>query len=255
MTKIISVQHSKGGSGTTALALSLAHASSGQGRTLYIELDVINPILEALLPPPKLPIRYSNDWITGETPLDEAAVDVSSVFNRIRHTLYFMYANRSVGAINRMQVIDAVKDKRIIKTLEKEKWVIGLDLDFVVIDTPPWMSYIIAAASLISDYVFYILRPNKYELDIMKDWVDNILSHFKGELKAVVNFVDETDEKVKKFEEELKKVVGEHYVKIPYIAALSSGLDVSRLLSNANPMLPYLQNHLRLIFPKPIEVT
>ncbi|MDW8359713.1 MAG: AAA family ATPase [Candidatus Caldarchaeum sp.] len=250
MTTVFTVQHSRGGAGATAVALTLSNSLSQLGPTLYVELDFLNPVLEDLLPPPKLPVKFSNDWLTGEASIDEAAVDVSSIFGRREKNLYFMYANKSEGARSSMQIIDALKDKRIMKTVEKVKWRIGEDLDYVVIDTPPWMRSVTAAASYISDYVVYVLRPNNYELNILKYRMETVYSHFVCTLKPVINMFDEKNEGLKRFEVKLKETVGADYIKIPYISELAAGLDLSQLFSRTNPTLVYTQQLLQTIFPQ-----
>ncbi|MCS7136853.1 MAG: ParA family protein [Candidatus Caldarchaeum sp.] len=250
MTTVFTVQHSRGGAGATAVALTLSNNLSQLGRTLYVELDFLNPVLEDLLTPPKLPVKFSNDWIIGETSLEEAAVDVSSVFGLEEQNLYFMYANKSDGARTRMQVLDATQEKRIFKTVEKVQWRVGEDLDYVVIDTPPWMRSVVAAASYASDYVVSVLRPSNYELNILKYRMETVYSHFVCTLKPVINMFDEKNEGLKRFEVKLKETYGGDYIKIPYISDLAAGLDLSHIFSKTNPLLVYTQQLLQMIFPQ-----
>ncbi|MCS7125453.1 MAG: ParA family protein [Aigarchaeota archaeon] len=252
---VFSVQHSRGGSGATSVALTLAYNLARRGRTLYVEADFLNPVLEHLIPIERHVAKWSNDWITGEASIEEASIDVSDTAGLPSQSLYAIYANTSEGARRRMEILDAEKDKRIVKALERERWIIRDEpLDYVVIDTPPWMFYTLAVVSYISDFVIYVLRPSLYEFKIFKDRMENIYSHFKCSIKPVINFYDQTSSTVKKFEKEFKEYFGGAYVTVPTIPETSSGIDISRIFSSSSRYT----NHLKEIFtdlPLPKETT
>ncbi|MEM2221285.1 MAG: ParA family protein [Ignisphaera sp.] len=245
LTVVISVQHSRGGSGTTTIALTLSYLLARRGRTLYIEADFLNPILEYLIPIRGFVPKWFNDWIVGEASLGEVSRDISSFFNLPAQSLNVMYGNTSEGARRRMKVLDAKGDKRIMRTLEKEDYVIGgKKLDYVIIDTPPWAYYTIAAISYASTHVLYVLRPNFYEAEIFNNKMKNIYSRFTCLVRPIINFYDERAEK---FE---KEFYGGEAIKIPFIPEFSSGIDISKIFSVSNKMKDYL---LRFIEELPQE--
>jgi cellulose biosynthesis protein BcsQ len=252
MTIVFSIQRSRGGSGTTSIALTLAYNLSMHGRTLYIEADFLNPIIEKLMPSRIIAPRWSNEWITGEASLDESCRDVSGIFNLAPNRLYFMLANPSDGARRRIEALDAEGDRKILKALEKQDWVLNKKpLDYVVIDTPPWMYYILACISYISNYIIYVVRPNMYELSILEDRIENIYSNFVCLLNPAINMYDSRNESMKKFEEKLRERIDVKPVKIPYIPELASGIDLPMILSRENKMLSYLVEAVEEIMKKP----
>ncbi|MEN2974724.1 MAG: AAA family ATPase [Candidatus Caldarchaeales archaeon] len=242
---VFSVQHSRGGSGATSIALTLAYNLAQRGRTLYVEADFLNPVLEHLIPIERHVARWSNDWITGEASIEEASMDVSGIAGLPSQSLHVVYANTSEGARRRMEILDAEKDKRMVKTLERERWIIRDEpLDYVVIDTPPWMFYTLAVVSLVSNYILYVLRPSLYEARIFSDRMENIYSHFTCLIKPVINFYNPSSTTVKKFEKEFKEYFSGDYIKIPTIPEISSGIDISWIFSPSNRYT----DHLREIF-------
>jgi len=241
MTIVVSIQHSRDGSGTTSTALTLAYNLSMQGRTLYVEADFLNPIIEKLMPSRSIAPRWSNEWITGEAFLDESCRDVSGMFNLPPSRLYFLVANPSEGMRRRMEVLDAEGDKRVLKTLEEQNWVVNKKtLDYVVIDSPSWMHYILACISYISNYIIYVIRPNMYELSILEDRIENIYSNFVCLVNPAINMYDSRNESMKRFEEKLRERINTKPIKIPHIPELASGIDLPRIFSRENKMLGYL---------------
>lgn len=260
MLRIFSVQHSRGGSGATSVALTLAYNLAKRGRTLYIEADFLNPILEHLIPlKVSLIPRWTNDWITGEASLEDASIDVSSIAGLGLKRLYVMYANTSEGARRRMGILDMEGDKKIVKTLEREKWVLeDKPLDYVVIDTPPWMNYILAAVSYISNVVLYVLRPSLYELEVFFDKMKKMYSHFICHVIPVINFYDQNNDNVRRFVKKFEEHYREKYIKIPVISEALSGISTSLIFSNSNKYadhLNYLFEELTSIAGYPVAET
>jgi cellulose biosynthesis protein BcsQ len=182
------------------------------GRALYVEADFLNPMIGKLMPSRSIAPRWSNEWITGEVSLDESCRDVSGMFDLAPSRLYFLLANPSEGARRRIEVLDAEGDKRILETLEGQDWVVNREsLDYVVIDTPPWMHYILACISYISNNIIYVVRPSMYELSILEDRIENIYSNFVCLVNPAINMYDSRNESMKRFEEKLRDLRSEMY--------------------------------------------
>lgn len=252
MTVVVSVQHSRGGSGATTVALTLAYNLSMHGRTLYIEADFLNPMIEKHMLSRSIIPRWSNEWITGETSLNESCIDVSGMFNLASKSLYFLPANPSEGARRRMEILDAEGDKRILKTLEREKWNADVGpLDYVVIDTPPWMYYTLTCISYISNYILYVIRPNIYELSILSDRIENVYSNFICLVIPIINMFNPDIKNMEKFEKEFLERIGIKPVKIPYLSELAVEIDLSRILDRKNRILNYLVDAVEEVVKKP----
>jgi cellulose biosynthesis protein BcsQ len=222
------------------------------GRALYVEADFLNPMIGKLMPSRSIAPRWSNEWITGEVSLDESCRDVSGMFDLAPSRLYFLLANPSEGARRRIEVLDAEGDKRILETLEGQDWVVNREsLDYVVIDTPPWMHYILACISYISNNIIYVVRPSMYELSILEDRIENIYSNFVCLVNPAINMYDSRNESMKRFEEKLRERIDVKPVKIPYIPELASGIDLPRIFSRENRMLGYLVEAVEEIVKKP----
>ncbi|MEM3408625.1 MAG: AAA family ATPase [Nitrososphaerota archaeon] len=252
MTVVVSVQHSRSGSGATTVASTLAYILSMHGRTLYIEADFLNPVIEKLTRSTDIFSGYSNEWIIGEKSLNELARDVGRVFNLESGILYFLSANPSDDSRRRMEVLDSENDERILKALEDERWVVGgSPLDYVVIDTPPWMDYVLACVSYVSNYVVYVIKPKVYELSVLEDRIENIYSNFVCLVNPVINMYRSDDEDMRRFEEKLKERTHLLPRKIPYIHEFASGLDMPLIFTRKNKMYNYLIEYVQEIVEKP----
>ncbi len=255
MTIVFSVQHSRSGSGATTVALALAYNLSLRGRTLYIEADFLNPMIENLTMSRDVIRRWSNEWITGEAKLSEACKDTGAMFNLPSNRLYLMFANTLEDARRRMEILDVQGDKNIFETLEKEKWVVnGQQLDYVVIDTPPWMHYTLSCISYISNYVFYVIKPNMHDLIVLKDRIENIYSNFICLVNPIINMFELDNEGMKKFEKEFIERIGVKPLKIPYISELASGIDLLKISDRRSEIHKYLVKLIEEIVKKP-EIT
>ncbi len=241
MTGVISVQHSRNGSGATAIALTLAYRLSLIGRTLYVESDFLNPVIEQFIPSRELIHRWSNDWIIGETSLNESCISLEKKLGSIFKNFYVLPANASEDARIRMEILDAERDDRILRTLEKEDWIVeGRPLDYVVIDTPSWMHYIPVAVSYVSNYVVYVLKPSMYELSIFEDKLERIYSNFISIIRPLINMYNRESESDKRFEKIFRERVGIEPVKIPYMQEMASGISLERIFSKDNKLQDYL---------------
>lgn len=241
MTGVISVQHSRNGSGATAIALTLAYRLSLIGRTLYVECDFLNPVIEQFIPSRELIHRWSNDWIIGEALLNDSCISLERRLGSSFKNFYVLPANASEDARIRMENLDAERDDRILKTLEKENWVVeGRPLDYVVIDTPSWMHYVPIAVSYVSNYVIYVLKPSMYELSIFEDKIERIYSNFISIIRPFINMYNPESESDKRFEKIFRERVGIEPVKIPYMQEMTSGISLERIFSKDNKLQDYL---------------
>ncbi|MEM2149500.1 MAG: AAA family ATPase [Nitrososphaerota archaeon] len=248
MVVVISVQHSRSGAGATTVGLTLTHLLLSRGRVLYVEADFLNPVIGE-----SIGLKGCNDWIIGDSSLEEVCVDVSGIVGLLRGNFYVLPADASEDSRKKIELLDAIRDDRIIKTLERENWILdGKPVDYVVIDTPPWMNYLISSVSYISNYVLYVLKPNIFELQIFKDRLENIFSNFACLIKPIVNFYDSREERMRRFEREFKEVTDLPFIKIPYLSELSYEIDLKKIFSKQNRMQNYLVDVVREFLSRPI---
>ncbi|MCS7125527.1 MAG: ParA family protein [Aigarchaeota archaeon] len=251
MTIIISLQSSRSISGTTSIALTLAYLLGTKGRTLYIEGDFLNPTLSQIMHTSNFR-KYSNDWIIGEASLNDSCVEVNDRSRLPPMNLYVVAANDLDDARRRMEVLDIQRDKRLLSTLENEKWMVGgKPLDYVIIDTSALLNYLLATVSYVSNYLVYVIKPNTYELAILEDRIKKIYSKFVCVVRPIVNFYQPGDENAKNFERIFIKRIGIEPVKIPYIPELKEGIDLTRLFNKNNRLQNYLVEIMDEIIKKP----
>ena len=174
------------------------------------------------------------------------------MFNLPSNTLYLMSANTSEDARRRVEILDAQGDKHILETLEKEKWIVNAQpLDYVVFDTPPWMPYTLACISYISNYVFYVIKPNMHDLLVLKDRIENIYSNFICLVNPIINMFNPDNENMKKFEKEFIECIGVKPFKIPYISELASGIDLLKISDRRSEIHKYLGKVIEELVEKP----
>ncbi len=228
LTLLVSFQHVRGGSGTSLISMVNTKILSNAGKVALLEMDFLNPLLHYVFPQKNLK-AHVNDFLFGEASLDDILVDVGQDVNERPKRLWFGYMNPLEGARRRLELADAARDKRIIRALENVSWKIeGMPLDFVLIDTAPWSNCILDITTIISDIIFFIIKPNMIELTLFFHRYTTQLYRVVAKVVPIINFCSQVNEKhvqmiVKTLREKCPEC--ENIITIPYYPDLASGLS------------------------------
>jgi len=239
LTRIISFQHARGGAGTSLTCMTSTRILSGGNRVALLEMDFLNPLLHLIFPQKTLK-AYVNDFLFGEASLDDVLVDVSQDVN-VKEQRGFMvgYMNHLEGPRRRMELADAARDGRIIKTLEKARWELkGEPLDFVLIDMPPWSNCLLDTVSVISEVIFFVMRPSRIELTVLRQRYSSLFSRIVAKIVPVINFYDPNDKRHAEILEEMKSGYPEftEVFTLPYYQDLVSGPSKALLSDTSHPI-------------------
>ncbi|MCS7136063.1 MAG: hypothetical protein RMJ14_00475 [Nitrososphaerota archaeon] len=222
---------------------------SNVGRVALLDMDFLNPLLHQVFPQKTIK-AHVNDFLFGEASLDDVLVDVGQEVNARPKRFWVGYMNPLEGARKRMAFADTTRDKRIAKALENVKWEVeGRPLDFVVLDTAPWSSYLIDIVSIISNVVFFVIRPSRIELRLFLQRYTTQFSHMLAKVIFIINACPPADDKYKSLVEELRDNCPEcdNIVTVPYYQDLASGPSKELLKDTSHRIYNDLQKALLYI--------
>lgn len=205
MPKVISIHSYRGGTGKSNFAANLATTVAAQGnRVGVVDTDVPSPGIHNLfcLEPEQMG-KTLNNYLWGESAIEEAAYDVS--------------ANVGVGGTGKLFLVpSSVKADDIAKILKDgydvklmndgfRSLVKALQLDYLFIDTHPGLSKETFLSIAISHILILILRPDKQDyqgtavtvdvarqLKVRKMLLAINKAHSKLNLEALKQKVEET---------------------------------------------------------------
>lgn len=212
---------------------------SSFGKVALLEMDFLNPLLHQVFPQKTLK-AHVNDFIFGEASLDDVLVDVGQEVDAKPKNFWVAYMNPLEGARKRMEFADATRDKRITKTFENVSWrVEGMPLDFVMLDTAPWSNYLNDITSIISDVVFFIIRPSRLELTLFLHRYATQLSRIIAKVVPIINFCPSDDEEyvqmiIKRLQENCPEC--KNVITIPYYQDLASGPSKKLIKDCSHPI-------------------
>ena len=227
---IIAIQGGRGGVGRTTLSMALATVLANAGnKVLLFEMDFSNPVFHELLTSKAVEKRYVNDYlIDDDVKLDDIVEDVGEHAGFPKKTIFAAYANPAIGARNSIEVLNAKRDKRVTKTLREEEWRLynpNILFDYVIIDSPVWLDFILANITSIADTILYLLRPTRIEINILKDRLRNFYPPFRKPLTGILNFCPHDEEKIKRVIHDIRSIGLDRVFHMYYDSTLVVGLD------------------------------
>ena len=163
MPKVISIHSYRGGTGKSNFTANLAATVAALGhRVGVIDTDVPSPGIHNLfcLEPEQMGITLNN-YLWGESPIQDAAYDISANIGLDESGRLFLVPS-SVKADDIARIL---KDGYDVKLMNDgfRSLVKGLELEYLFIDTHPGLSKETFLSIAISHVLVLILRPDKQD--------------------------------------------------------------------------------------------
>jgi MinD-like ATPase involved in chromosome partitioning or flagellar assembly len=163
MPKVVSIHSYRGGTGKSNFTANLAASVAASGhRVGVVDTDVPSPGIHNIfcLEPEQMG-KTLNNYLWGETPIEEAAYDVSANIGLAEDGRLFLVPS-SVKADDIARILKDGYDVRLMndgfRSLVK-----SLQLDYLFIDTHPGLSKETFLSIAISHILILILRPDKQD--------------------------------------------------------------------------------------------
>lgn len=222
MTRIIAVHSFRGGTGKSNSSANLAFALASRGRRVAVlDCDIQSPGVHALFGlDASHPGPFLNDFLHGDTPLEEAAVDT----NRSQSgKLWVVPSSLDPDAIARIlrQGFEVERLNDGITALSE-----ALELDDLILDTHPGISEETLLSAAIADVLLMVLRPDSQDYQGTAVAVEVCRRLFVPDMRLVVNKVPEGFDV-----NAVRERVQESYA-IPVGAVLPLSLDLLTLASS-----------------------
>jgi MinD-like ATPase involved in chromosome partitioning or flagellar assembly len=162
MPKVVSIHSYRGGTGKSNFTANLATAVALQGnRVGIVDTDVPSPGIHNLFSlDPENTNKTLNNFLWGESPIEEAAYDVSANIGLTNGQIFLVPSSVKADDIARI-----LKDGYNVGSLHDgfRKLVKALKLDYLFIDTHPGLSKETFLSIAISHVLILILRPDKQD--------------------------------------------------------------------------------------------
>ena len=160
MPKVVSIHSYRGGTGKSNFTANLATTVAAAGhRVGVVDTDVPSPGIHNLfcLEPEQMG-KTLNNYLWGESSIEEAAYDVSANVDLKEGALFLVPSSVKADDIARI-----LKDGYDVKLMNDgfRSLVKGLQLDYLFIDTHPGLSKETFLSIAISHVLILILRPDK----------------------------------------------------------------------------------------------
>ncbi|MDJ1184671.1 MinD/ParA family ATP-binding protein [Roseofilum casamattae] len=162
--KVVSIHSYRGGTGKSNFTANLATTIALQGhRVGVIDTDVPSPGIHNLfgLEEPGKEGKTLNNYLWGETPIEETAYDVSDAVGLAGEGKVFLVPS-SVKADDISRILSEGYDVKLLNDGFR-KLVKNLQLDYLFIDTHPGLSKETFLSIAISHVLILILRPDKQD--------------------------------------------------------------------------------------------
>ena len=250
-TKIIAFHSSRGGTGKTVIATNLATIWAKKGlKIALLDLDFRAPSLAGAFSKAikKQPDYWLNDFISGRCKIEQALIDVTSVYG-LKGKLFLGLANPSIEAIrdtmdkSRAWEVSAVKRLfSMRKTLFKE-----MDMDYIILDTSPGLQYSSINAVVSSDIAIIVTTNDEVDLKGSKNLIENLYIELDKKPVVLINKIfPETQTPTKTTEKEIINKI-EKQLKSPIVAAILCYCDVLQAKRTTNlaiekPNHPFIKN-------------
>jgi MinD-like ATPase involved in chromosome partitioning or flagellar assembly len=162
MPKVVSIHSYRGGTGKSNFTANLATVAALQGnRVGIVDTDVPSPGIHNLFSlDPENTNKTLNNFLWGESPIEEAAYDVSANIGLTNGQIFLVPSSVKADDIARI-----LKDGYNVGSLHDgfRKLVKALKLDYLFIDTHPGLSKETFLSIAISHVLILILRPDKQD--------------------------------------------------------------------------------------------
>lgn len=163
MPKVISIHSYRGGTGKSNFTANLATLIALQGyRVGVVDTDIPSPGIHNIFGlEPENTLKTLNNYLWGESPIEEAAYNVSSQI-KLTGTGQLYLVPSSVKADHIARIL---KDGYDVKLMNEgfRRLVRELQLDYLFIDTHPGLSKETFLTIAISHVLLLILRPDKQD--------------------------------------------------------------------------------------------
>jgi chromosome partitioning protein len=191
MPKSIVFHSYKGGTGKTTLAANYAVLLARKGfRVFLLDLDVYAPSLQIYFE--MEPDKWINDFLTGDTELNDVMVDLTSVVaenSDINNSssalassngkLWLGFSNPKKEEIYKLEGGKQEKVQFLRRFIVmREKLFSDFKADYVIIDTSPGIRYWSINALAIADILFLTLKSGDLDIAGTKKMVGEIYSSF-----------------------------------------------------------------------------
>jgi MinD-like ATPase involved in chromosome partitioning or flagellar assembly len=233
MPKVISIHSYRGGTGKSNFTANLATLIALQGyRVGVVDTDIPSPGIHNIFAlEPENVTKTLNNYLWGESPIEEAAYNVSSQI-KLTGTGQLYLVPSSVKADHIARIL---KDGYDVKLMNEgfRRLVRELQLDYLFIDTHPGLSKETFLTIAISHVLLLILRPDKQDYQGTAVAVDIARQLKVRKMLLIINKVLESMNAVA-----LKKKVEEAY-NTPVAGIFTLSEDVVTLASEGVFCLKY----------------
>jgi chromosome partitioning protein len=176
--EVISFSVVKGGVGKTSISHSFAIRASQYGaKVLVVDLDQQANLTQAFgIDVDDLPTMY--EIVAGETSIEDSIIELTSNLHMIPSSMNMSFLDRFLQI--RQENLATVFADRLEKLMSDDGNIGGYD--FIVLDCPPAISSVTAAATLASDRVVMPVTPMKFSLKGLQasfEELDDLSSKFK----------------------------------------------------------------------------
>ena len=164
MCKIVSIHSFRGGTGKSNMVANVAATMTQQGHKVgIIDTDIQSPGIHVIFGLDEDQIHLSlNDYLWGKCNIQEAAYDVTRVFDSepVDGKLYLIPSSIKAGEISRV-----LREGYDVGRLNDgfNELIHRLDLDYLLIDTHPGLNEETLLSIAISDVLVVILRPDSQD--------------------------------------------------------------------------------------------
>lgn len=163
MPKVVSIHSYRGGTGKSNFTANLATTVASQGyRVGVVDTDVPSPGIHNLfcLEPEQIG-KTLNNYLWGESPIEDAAYDVSANIGLTDNSKLYLVPSSIRGD----DIARILRDGYDVKKLNDgfRSLVKALQLDYLFIDTHPGLSKETFLSIAISHVLILILRPDKQD--------------------------------------------------------------------------------------------
>jgi chromosome partitioning protein len=196
MPKCIVFHSYKGGTGKTTLAANYAALLARKGfRVFLLDLDVYAPSLQTYFE--MEPDRWINDFLTGDTELNDVIVDLTSIVignnyddnssssSSSAHTssangkLWLGFSNPKKEEIYKLEGGKQEKVQFLRRFIVmREQLFSNVKADYVIVDTSPGIRYWSINALAIADVLYLTLKAGDLDIAGTKKMVSEIYSSF-----------------------------------------------------------------------------
>ncbi|WP_026102288.1 MinD/ParA family protein [Pleurocapsa sp. PCC 7319] len=164
MCKIVSIHSFRGGTGKSNMVANVAATMAQQGQKVgIIDTDLQSPGIHVIFGLDEDQINLSlNDYLWGKCNIQEAAYDVTCVFNSepVDGELYLIPSSIKAGEISRV-----LREGYDVGRLNDgfQELIRCLKLDYLLIDTHPGLNEETLLSIAISDVLVVIFRPDSQD--------------------------------------------------------------------------------------------